>query len=164
MSKSLKKVWLASAVLRGMQLEAARAFPLETGGVLVGYQSNPQTELVVTSFAGPGPNAQHLRARFVPDYDYHLSELSRFYYSSGRLERYVGDWHTHPLGAATLSGTDLKTLETISSYRGSRLPNPIMIVLYERDWRCTTWELRRRGIGRLGMCRVNQLETQIYAE
>ena len=74
--------------------EARRCLPNETGGAFMGYWSDPNT-VVITDVIGPGPNAKHTRYSFHPDVEYHAAEIDRIYSQSGRINTYLGDWHTH---------------------------------------------------------------------
>jgi integrative and conjugative element protein (TIGR02256 family) len=78
-----------------MMGEAAARYPLETGGVFMGYWADDRTA-VVTQAIGPGPNAYHHRHRFAPDQEWQTTEIAEYYRASGRRETYLGDWHTHP--------------------------------------------------------------------
>src|SRR5687768_12523634 len=75
--KSVGVAWIASRVLRSISREASSAAPFETGGILLGYWSHPPVAPVITQAVGPGPNATHEHTRFVPDYDFHESEVAR---------------------------------------------------------------------------------------
>lgn len=128
-----------------MRREADRAAPFETGGVLLGYWTREPTaddggEVVVTAVIGPGPGAVHQRWVFMPDHDYHESEVERVYEVSGRQWTYLGDWHTHPDGPAHLSNKDRVTLRRIASAASARAPHPMMLLLAGgRPWRPYAW-------------------------
>jgi integrative and conjugative element protein (TIGR02256 family) len=117
------RLWIARAQLVEMMAEADAKHPLETGGVLLGYEGETEEKgsgaevsaLVVTATVGPGPGAIHERHRFVPDHEFHRAAVARFYESSGRICRYLGDWHTHPGAAAYMSSADAHTLERIAT-------------------------------------------------
>ena len=139
--------WLSRETLLEMTEEADRWAPLETGGVLMGYHAGDAGAVVVTHAVGPGPNAVHERARFVPDQDYHLREIARHYAASGRRLHYLGDWHCHPGGAAELSQADRSTLKCIAAEPAARASRPLMCVLAPGPrWDVTVWqgEVRRR--------------------
>jgi len=112
-----------------MELEAKRVFPLETGGVLLGYSSDSTDEVVVRTVVGPGPLARHDASGFLPDQRYHEAEVARLYAESGRTWTYLGDWHTHPNSTAGLSLTDRRTLGRVSRANAARVTFPIMAIL-----------------------------------
>lgn len=124
-----------------MLVEVKDKCPLETGGLLIGYQSAGAT--VVTDAVGPGRNAIHRRATFTPDYDFHESEVTRLYRDSGRVQSYIGDWHSHPCGGFELSSRDLSTLRRIADSKLSRNPDPVMgIIAYRNSWDFAAWQIR----------------------
>lgn len=93
-------------------MQRAEYFPLETGGILLGYRRLiiNVDHWVITAVTGPGPNAKHHRFRFIPDDDYHRKKAVNHFESQGGSEYYLGDWHTHPDGSPDSSWTDRKTL------------------------------------------------------
>jgi integrative and conjugative element protein (TIGR02256 family) len=114
--------------------------PAETGGVLLGYWVEEGGEPVVTHAIGPGPEAVHERTRFIPDDEYQYAEIARLYRESGRRLSYLGDWHTHPGGAAYLSRNDRATLRRIASYAAARAPRPVMLILAPGpNWEPSAW-------------------------
>lgn len=130
-----------------MTAEADDKIPNETGGLLFGYWVEQFREVVVTSVVGPGPGAEHHRSRFVPDDKYQEEELARLYQQHGRLQTYLGDWHTHPVGPAYLSKLDRRTLSKIASFQSARIPCPVMVVMSrgEDDWILAAWRWPGRG-------------------
>jgi len=122
------RLWLSVAHEDMLLREAARTAPYETGGVLLGYRGEGG-DVVVTDVVGPGPNASHARASFVPDHGYHDGEIARLYAESGRRHAYLGDWHSHPGGSCALSRTDRRTLRRIATTAEARAPEPLMLIV-----------------------------------
>src|ERR1043166_5952937 len=104
MSKPLKHVWFAESVLHRMVRDGEEWFPSETGGVLAGYIV--RSHAVVTDAISAGPDAVHNPTSFVPDGDFQSKALDEIYFRTNGVNRYLGDWHTHPLGCGQLSITD----------------------------------------------------------
>ena len=125
---------------------ASKQFPLETGGLLIGYQNHKLRLTVVTDIIGPGSKAKHHRYSFTPDYDYQEYRLSEVYKHSGRTLTYLGDWHSHPLGSHTLSSHDSDTLQSIADFPKARMPFPFMTILAgsHNNWIIKFWQLRYR--------------------
>ena len=94
----ISRVWVSDAVRDEFVVEAERAGDYETGGILIGYWTPDGSQAVVTQIIGPGPGALHTRTKFVPDTEYQEVEITRIYLESGRIQTYLGDWHTHPEG------------------------------------------------------------------
>ena len=138
-------LWVRSKVADRI-LSQARAFaPYETGGLLIGYTSPSAQDIVIVDLVGPGPNAIHERARFEPDYDYQDTTLAKLYARWGRQATYVGDWHTHPAGALTMSSTDRSTLRTIATSASARIAEPVMLICGgRRGWSFSAWHWCRR--------------------
>lgn len=130
-------VWFARDVISTIHREAERAFPRETGGVLLGYADVTNTELVVTASVGPGPLARHSRWAFVPDHKYQEEQVAKMYTASGRIWTYLGDWHSHPDGPLRMSTADRRTLARIARFGDARIPRPIMAVIAGRPARRT---------------------------
>lgn len=137
-------VWINEESLRWLAREADRVLPCETGGVLVGYRLADGLTYVVTSFVGPGLYAEHAPDSFEPDYAFHRREVARHYFESGRRHVYLGDWHTHPGGAAEMSRSDTATLFRIAQDPNARVSNPLMVILSGGPrWTFSCWAFRR---------------------
>lgn len=113
--------------LADMLEEGRRTLPHETGGVLMGYATSER--ITVTAVVGPGPRAVHRRHSFTPDAKWQEQMVAELYERSGRLDTYLGDWHTHPNGMTRASFTDWRAAWTIARSRDARCPNPVMIVV-----------------------------------
>lgn len=119
--------WIPRGIQQHLEKLARDWEPLEVGGVLAGYWNDQAA--VVTDFVGPGEDAQHDRYTFVPDDEYHATEIARLYSASNGATIYLGDWHTHPSGLARLSPLDKGTLRRIANAPEARCPNPLMVLL-----------------------------------
>ena len=121
-------MWWAAAALEEALREAQRAYPLETGGLLLGWTTGPGA-VVISQVIGPGPRATHRATSFAPDVAWQERQLADAYERAGRRLQYLGDWHTHPRGTIRLSGTDRATLRRIARHPDARAPHPVMAVL-----------------------------------
>jgi integrative and conjugative element protein (TIGR02256 family) len=131
-----ERVWIADAVLREMVAEARRHAPLETGGMLLGYEGVDPVEAVVTTLIGPGPTAEHAFDSFVPDAHWQQAELEIVYAESGRVTTYLGDWHSHPDGGPSPGRKDRRTARRVARSGDARAPHPLTIITAsnEEDW------------------------------
>jgi len=120
------KCWLSREALNDMMAEGERKFPMETGGLLMGYWGEGVP--VITHIIGPGPGASHERFNFEPDYAYHRQEVDRLYAEREGLW-YLGDWHTHPCGVAEPSRLDLKMVQSVRANKDAHVPKPLMLIL-----------------------------------
>jgi len=152
--------WLRRAVHEELLVLVDQHRPNETGGLLLGYRHGPR-EIVITDATGPGPNAVHRRDGFEPDTEWQSAELARRYFEAQRRISYVGDWHSHPGGAALLSKTDRITLRTISRHPEARCPRPLMAIVAGGDpWKLGVWQAARTPLRR---GRVEPLAVRLYA-
>jgi integrative and conjugative element protein (TIGR02256 family) len=146
-------IWLSEECLSQMRVEAAEWAPLETGGILLGYVSG-EHDVVVNAVIGSGPKAKHYRHRYEHDSEYERAEASRIYMRSGAPDFYLGDWHTHPGGRASMSWLDRKTLAAMAR-KGETIPGPITLILGEPHWEPGAWRCLRVNI--FGMPLVREL-------
>lgn len=123
----IRTCWISRSTQQRLEDLARQWDPLETGGVLAGYW-NRET-VVITQCIGPGEGAKHHSSTFVPDYAFHDSEIARLYAESHGDTVYLGDWHTHPSGAARLSPLDKRTLRSIAVAPEAKCPRPLMVLL-----------------------------------
>lgn len=96
--------------------------------MLLGYEAD-NGEAVITGLIGPGPGAKHKRYSFVPAAMFQQAALEEHYFKTNGRETYLGDWHTHPRGACSLSYMDKKTLAHIAKTPTSGTQHPIMAIL-----------------------------------
>jgi integrative and conjugative element protein (TIGR02256 family) len=137
MTPPVDVVWLWNMAWARMTEEANSKVPLETGGLLMGYTVPAEKVLVVTDVIGPGPNAVHQSASFIPDYEFHEREVRRHHLESGGRTRYLGDWHSHPDGVSILSAKDKRTLHRIGVSPEARVSTPLMLLVCGRPGRWT---------------------------
>ncbi len=160
-------VWLPRTIANEMVAEADRWFGLETGGTFMGYWANDR-EMVVTANIPAGPAAKHERFRFEPDQAWQQSKIDLHYEASGRLDTYLGDWHTHPNAVTSnLSHTDRSCIRRIISTKTARQARPVMLLLTGKigDWSfhphvCAT--KTRWGI--LSMLQVEKADARFFAD
>src|SRR3546814_378391 len=127
MQSIVKILWISNVALGAMVAEADRKFPLETGGILVGYFAE-NGDPVVCAAIGPGPHAIHWRKRFTPDHAWQCTQLDEIYEQSSGSNTYLGDWHTHPNGVPQMSWLDRRTLNSIAKHPQTGITNPVMLI------------------------------------
>jgi integrative and conjugative element protein (TIGR02256 family) len=157
------RLWIAKLVLAQMRKLASEYAPLETGGMLLGYESE-RHDPVITALVGAGPAARHRRLRFRPDYNYQQSRLEAHFTLTQGRETYLGDWHTHPSGACALSWLDKRVLARIARTPASGTTRPIMAVLADGapEWRLHVSKLVGLPKGLLGKAILETLSHEIY--
>jgi len=144
MPKSLSLVWIQNDVLSGIRGDAEHYYPLESGGILLGYLSG--TEAVVTAWVDGGPLAVRRYDSFIPDQDHHIKSIARMYEKSGRRTIYLGDWHSHPYGPLVPSSRDKRTLRNIAQFREARIPTPVVLIVGPSEhFSAAAWTVRACG-------------------
>lgn len=132
-------IWFKQSAFQSLVKEAKKKYPLETGGVLIGYFVS-KNKIVITEVLGPGKLAEHEKDRFEPDQNFHEIELEKHFFNTNHKEVYLGDWHTHPNFKPYLSKIDLKTLRRIAKYKPSQLSHPLMAVLGTSNMDFKIWQ------------------------
>lgn len=159
----MSKVWLARASYRQILAEAESKYPLETGGVLIGYRA-VDDDYVVRHVTGPGPRAIHQPTRFDPDHEWQCAQLDRHYNLEPNARLYLGEWHTHPDASPNMSCLDMSTLRDISTYAAARAPEPLMLIGGGEpgnwQWKCHR-RARARARARRGWFRGRLLTSEI---
>jgi len=133
-----ERLWIPAAALEEMAAAADLWAPQETGGALMGYES--EDGLVITHLIDAGPEAQRTATGFSPDPAFQLEAIGHIYARSGRIHTYIGDWHSHPNGSPMHSSTDRAAVREISRSREARCERPLMIIIGEDDgWSAVAW-------------------------
>ncbi|ESY47017.1 hypothetical protein X744_30945 [Mesorhizobium sp. LNJC372A00] len=134
-------VWVPRAIMQDMQIDADRWYDRETGGTFMGYWAESNVA-VVTAMIPAGPRAFHERSSFLPDQSWQQAEIAKHYERSGRLDTYLGDWHTHPdVVSNRLSWTDRVCLKTIIKTPTARNQRPVMMLMCGKpgEWSLHSW-------------------------
>lgn len=133
--------WIPTAAVEKLASAAATKYPLETGGLILGYWANSR-EAVITEVSLPGPTAGHFKYSYSPDYDHDIDVVSQTYEASGGVQTYLGDWHTHPNTMRPyLSLKDRRALHRIANSAEARTPRPLGMVCAGScaEWRTKVW-------------------------
>ena len=142
-------VWIPSEVEREHEREADRCSPLETGGVLLGYEDTEEREqLQLVTTVGPGPRAAHRRHRFKPDSAWQRDRIATIYRNSGNVVTYLGDWHSHPHVSGKPSRLDRGTARRIARFTEARVPHPLMLIVSggQDSWALHAYRYERRQL------------------
>jgi integrative and conjugative element protein (TIGR02256 family) len=132
----METLWLDIDARGVIEAESARRRLRETGGPLFGYDAEEGGVVVVRAF-GPGPNARHRRFHYVPDRRDTQAAIERVFKESDGSHLYLGEWHSHPLGPARPSGTDITTLADIAAEEAVGLRQPIALIQQTKTVRPT---------------------------
>jgi len=113
----------------------------ERGGILIGQYRGPHIE--ITDITLPGKSDRASLFRFDRRDAVHQRSAAKAWRVSGNTKTYVGEWHTHPFGAATPSGMDKRTWERLTREAGEPL---IFIIVTPADIAFFRAELGNNGI------------------
>lgn len=139
-------MWISEPAYHCLLKEADRGYPLETGGILLGYCAENGAP-VVLAVVGPGPDASHSRTRFLPDHEWQCKQIDEVYQRSAGQWVYIGDWHTHPDGVAYMSWLDQRTLRAIARHPEAKSSRPVMLIAGGQPerwaWKCHQYRSER---------------------
>jgi integrative and conjugative element protein (TIGR02256 family) len=118
----------------------------ETGGVLLGYISD--SNAVITHASSPGPNAIQKRQSIEIDTEYCQNFINQVFESSDGRYSYLGDWHSHTKNSLLYSQIDQRELYRLSKHKKSRVPFPLMMIVYGglEIFRYRVYQMYRRDI------------------
>lgn len=122
----MRVAWLAREARALMETDGLKWSPRETGGPLFGYDNHG--ELVITRAYPPGPRAFHAPWLYRPDRDSVQAAIDDVYEATVGRERWVGSWHTHPLGRALPSVVDRHTAGRVAAEDLVACPEPVMLI------------------------------------
>jgi len=123
--------------------EAARMYPLETGGLFLG-RHGADGVVEIEYLIGPGPNAIHRRGSLEVDHLWQNERIAEIYVQSGRNVSWVGEWHSHPdARSGNMSGIDKATLLQLATFEALRALNPVMGIFYgkQSNWKYCFWKI-----------------------
>lgn len=138
---------LPRTLIEACGAEAARMFPLETGGALMGQRFGPDL-WQVDHIIGPGPGARHERYRFQPDADWHHARIAERFHATGGCSTYIGDWHSHPRARhGRMSIVDRAAARTILRSPDSGCDRVLTGILWgdPNGWRLNAWACELDG-------------------
>ena len=134
-----EKCWIDTQAMMSIMGEANSKYPLETGGMLIGYRKG--LDVVVTDIVGPGPGAIHQKYFFEHDNTWQKKQADELFNATEGQLRYIGDWHSHPDGPIETSPLDMQTIKLISDTPEALTPEPLMLIIGGNFSKYAVWEL-----------------------
>jgi integrative and conjugative element protein (TIGR02256 family) len=125
----MPRLWLSASADAVIRTEARHRRFVETGGPLFGYTDASSRDAVVAIAYGPGPKARHRPRSLTPDPDATDAAIREVHARSRGSFSYIGEWHTHPGGAARPTRRDVDALAAIADELAVDLPAPIAIIV-----------------------------------
>lgn len=117
---------VSTTLLEEMSDLCARAYPKETGGILIGHYSTDLRVAHVTSLSSAPPDSVAKRFSFVRGFQ-GLQQLLRRVWR--QKSYYLGEWHFHPDGEPSPSGTDSDQMQSIASAISYQCPEPVLLIV-----------------------------------
>jgi integrative and conjugative element protein (TIGR02256 family) len=138
-------LWITWNCFEEMVAEAELYSPRETGGALMGYWSGRET--VIRALVLGGPRARRSKTGFAPDSSWQQPRIAETYERSGRVDTFLGDWHSHPDGGQIPSWKDIRNLRRIAERSEARAPEPVMLLASnsKESWRVHAWRWTGRA-------------------
>lgn len=134
-SKSYLEFWsrdnrlgvrLSTSELDQMLKICEKAFPKETGGLLIGHYTSSLDCAIITKIYGPPDDSRAGRTWFSRGVQGLKAILSN-YWKEG--DYYLGEWHAHPRGASTPSETDRSQMNLIARTKDFECREPLLILV-----------------------------------
>ena len=108
-------VRVAGNVASMLKADAEHWLPLETGGALVGHVDALSRTIYIADIVGAPDDSERALARFVLGTQGLGHALRQAHADSVGYLRYLGTWHSHPLGGSH-SEIDFETLQRLASF------------------------------------------------
>ncbi len=110
------------------------AYPLETGGILLGRYSDNHDMAVVLKASFPPTDSGSGKNWFLRGVT-GLQQLIDKLWKSNNF--YLGEWHYHPDGAPVVSQDDIAAISKIATDPQYKCPEPILLIIgggRKREW------------------------------
>lgn len=117
---------LAQKQIESLITFCKKAYPIETGGILVGHYSVDLAHAVVTAVVPPTDDSVGSRYSFRRGVRGLQGLLVRLW---AERQYYLGEWHFHPDGSASPSGTDDRQMVEVANSFAYNCPEPILLVV-----------------------------------
>lgn len=119
-------VWISPDAITAMIDAATLADRSETGGILIG-RYGPDGWVADVVEATPKPKGSRSGWFWFQRSNAGLTALLEDRWRDGL--HYLGEWHFHPGGAPTPSGSDIRAMRAIAGDDAYRCPAPILVIL-----------------------------------
>ncbi|WP_333836450.1 Mov34/MPN/PAD-1 family protein [Novosphingobium sp.] len=119
-------IWLSSNTISAMIDAAAKSGRRETGGILVGRYA-PEGWSADVIEATPKPRGSRSGWYWFQRSNDGLVALLAERWRNG--QHYLGEWHFHPGGTPTPSGSDVRAMQKIARDGVYQCPSPILVII-----------------------------------
>lgn len=124
------QVRFAPDIIDQMTDKMQKAFPDETGGVLIGRANYKTKTIHVTDLIDAPPDSHANPVCFIRGKQGLAKAVQAVIENTGGQLGYVGEWHSHPHGPGGPSSTDLNTVAELKiDYAREMSPLPVFLVI-----------------------------------
>lgn len=103
-----------------------KAYPYETGGILIGRYSEDQKWAEISSITAPPKGSKHTRSNFIRNGKGIITLLDRLW---NKHIYYLGEWHYHPGCSPQPSAIDRSTMFMLSKRKELHCPEPLLLII-----------------------------------
>jgi integrative and conjugative element protein (TIGR02256 family) len=114
------------SLIKDINLQCAKSYPQETGGILTGFYNEELDCAEVTNILFEPKDSQKGKTWFIRGTWGLQKKLNTLW--RRKKEYYLGEWHFHPNGDSYPSSTDIRQMLEIASSSKIHCPEPILII------------------------------------
>ena len=127
--RSKNKIFIQEDVLFFIEKESRCSIYTETGGIIGGFGSFEDNNIIITKASDCGPNSKKKYNFFSRDTKYCQQIVDQWASkSSGEID-YLGEWHKHLESNPKPSSLDISTLTRIALSKNYHVLNPILVII-----------------------------------
>jgi integrative and conjugative element protein (TIGR02256 family) len=120
-----KNIIISESVRNFISSYSDKFIPLETGGIIIGFEDNKN--IYITHATQAGPKAVHKNILFIIDEDYTKKELDKIFISTNGSCDYLGEWHSHPINCQ-ISITDKLSIYSLALNPFNNIKDPLLLI------------------------------------
>ncbi|HVU96902.1 MAG TPA: Mov34/MPN/PAD-1 family protein [Puia sp.] len=124
------QVRYASGILQKMKDQMKKAFPRETGGVLLGVANHKTRVIHVAGLIDAPPDSRSNLVCFLRGKEGLPESIDEVVARTGGQIGYIGEWHSHPCGPEAMSPTDETAVARFKAeYKDLTTPLPVFLTI-----------------------------------
>ncbi len=124
------QIRMKPGIVELMKKEMGLAMPHETGGVFVGAANYKTKVIHVVDLIKAPPDSESNPACFFRGVKGLPEAINEVNEKTANQLGYIGEWHTHPFGPNTMSGTDSNTVRKFKSeFENLQTPLPVFLLI-----------------------------------
>jgi len=120
-------IQIENTIIEEMLISARKHYPNEFGGLLIGFYTNENNDLVITDILAP--KSFKASPLYFERETKDLQEELKCFYHYDPSKYYVGEWHSHPNAGTRPSGEDIKAMKQISDCKEVSINKPVLCII-----------------------------------